>query len=390
VNTTTAGEQDAPKVAVLGSGGAAMVWQTTPDAGEGVIHTRFLKPNGTFASEQEVTTVAEGSHTNPAVLRSTSDRVVIVWQAFADDHYSIYARRYDSLGVAIDNVEFKVNTQDVSDHQNAGGSFVTDGETGFGLVWDGRGPLDGQGIYLSLYDWAQDGALTKGNEGVDLLINSQPSGGQYRPAIGASAAGSFLVAWDRDPLIIHETVMVRQYKADGSADSEPVEIVSNGNAPARYPSVTALGDLGYVVVWESGDDEVAGTDDDGSAISMRVLDAAGQPVAEEESVVNATVAGNQTEPVVAGNSAGQYVVVWSSQGMDSSGTAVVMQRFTTDGPLGDEITVNIFELGDQGAPSAYLTDSGNITVLFTATTEQTEGKDIFGAMFNWDGGRLMF
>ena len=389
VNTTVSGDQNNPALTGLDGGGAVMVWETVPQPGNGVIHARFLKANGLFADEQEVSTLAANSHCRPAVLRSSSNRVVITWQSLVGDSYSIWARRYDSAGVALDDEEFKVNTQDVADHSNPAGAFVSDGETGLGLVWDGRGPNDGQGIYLSHYDWPLDDSLTKVNGGADTLVNSLASGGQYRPAIAVASDGSFVIAWDRDPLVIHETVLARRFLANATAESEPVEVISNHDTPARFPAIAALGESGYVIVWESGSAEAPGSDGEESGIALRRLDVGGQTLAEEEAVVNTTTAGSQATPAVAGNSAGQYVVVWTAGSGDSSGSAVVMQRFDVGGPAGGEITVNLFELGDQAAPAVALSQTGAITVLFTATTDVADGADIFAAAFNWDGGRLL-
>ena len=65
-----------------------------------------------------------------------------------------------------------------------------------------------------------------------------------------------------------------------------------------------------------------------------------------EQRVNTTVASNQTEPAVAIDALGNYVVTWTSDNQDGGGKGIYAQRFDPAGtPIGAEFRVNTFTAG---------------------------------------------
>ncbi|MBK7997675.1 MAG: immunoglobulin domain-containing protein [Verrucomicrobia bacterium] len=68
-----------------------------------------------------------------------------------------------------------------------------------------------------------------------------------------------------------------------------------------------------------------------------------------ELAVNVTTTGNQSQASVASDDAGNFVVTWTSDGQDGSGTGVFVRRFAADGTaLTGEIAVNTTTNGAQG------------------------------------------
>src|SRR5438128_2056572 len=86
----------------------------------------------------------------------------------------------------------------------------------------------------------------------------------------------------------------------------------------RYPAVTGDGAGNFVVVWESGGS--AGSDTDGYSIQGQRYDSAGTPVGGQFQV-NTYTTGDQYHPTVAGDGAGNFVVVWDSKGSAGSDTS---------------------------------------------------------------------
>lgn len=80
--------------------------------------------------------------------------------------------------------------------------------------------------------------------------------------------------------------------------------------------------------------------------------------------VNSTTAGHQNQASVVSDDAGNFVVVWTSDGQDGSGTGVYVRRFAADGTaLTDELLVNTTTSGaQQNAVIALNRRSGGFVV----------------------------
>jgi hypothetical protein len=99
----------------------------------------------------------------------------------------------------------------------------------------------------------------------------------------------------------------------------------------------------FVVVWSS-------SDQDGSLTGVfgQRYAGAGPPLGGEFRV-NTYTTGFQAAASVASDSAGNFVVVWSSLGQDAGTEGVFGQRYAATGvPLGGEFRVNTYTTGEQG------------------------------------------
>ncbi|MGD9646608.1 MAG: PKD domain-containing protein, partial [Pirellulales bacterium] len=143
----------------------------------------------------------------------------------------------------------------------------------------------------------------------------------------------------------------------------------------------ALGN--YVVVWTSHDQ-----DGSGSGIYARRFNAADVPQdvpgspGVTEFRVNVATAGDQFEPAVAMDAAGNFVVVWTSDGQDGSGDGVYARRYNAAGvpqdvpgsPGVSEFRVNSNTLNNQRAPTVAIDAAGNFVVAWTSTHEDLLGS----------------
>lgn len=124
------------------------------------------------------------------------------------------------------------------------------------------------------------------------------------------------------------------------------------------PQVTGLDDGGFVVTWQTSDDDQDGED---SAIKAQIFDASGAMVGGEF-LVNSHTAETQYKPAISALDGGGFVVTWATQdpNQDGSGTAIKGQVFGSDGALrGEEFLVNTKADGNQnGVKVADLKDGG--------------------------------
>ena len=108
--------------------------------------------------------------------------------------------------------------------------------------------------------------------------------------------------------------------------------------------------------------------------------------------VNTYTTGQQRLPLVASDTTGNFVVVWQSLGQDGSSYGVFGQRFAGSGiPLGPEFRVNTDTSGGEGwgqyLPGAAITSdsSGNFVVVWQTFGLPPPGFDLFGQRFASSG-----
>jgi hypothetical protein len=153
----------------------------------------------------------------------------------------------------------------------------------------------------------------------------------------------------------------------------------------RAPAV-ASGERGnFVVVWQRHAGGPEGWD-----VLARLYDRNGAPLGPEI-LVNTTTAGCQQAPAVAADIAGNFVVVWQSEGQNGSGWGVFGRRFTREGvALGGEIAVNQATAGDQRAPAVARHPSGAFLVTWqsVATSPDGNGWGVFARGFDATGNAV--
>jgi len=145
----------------------------------------------------------------------------------------------------------------------------------------------------------------------------------------------------------------------------------------------------FAVVWMSfGQDDRS--DSTGAGVYVRVFDRAGVPITPEI-LVNQTVVGSQTNPVIAMDADGDFVVVWESQDNVVDGSRGIWARlFNSVGqPLTDEILVNTLTAGDQYSPSVAMDDFGNFAVVWATRAQPfSYYNDIKGQLFSYRGEKI--
>ena len=105
-----------------------------------------------------------------------------------------------------------------------------------------------------------------------------------------------------------------------------------------------------------------------------------------ETQVNVTTANEQREPDVAMDASGNYVVVWTSDGQDGSGTGIYARRFAADGsPVGTEFRVNSTTTGAQTSPKVAMDAAGDFVVTFTSDGQDGNLTGVYARRYNAAG-----
>ncbi|MEY4980459.1 MAG: hypothetical protein RLZZ352_2729, partial [Pseudomonadota bacterium] len=381
VNTTTAGEQNEPKVAALADGGYVVVWMSMNQDGDdwGIYAQRYDASGNRLGTETQINTHSTSSQENPKIAALPDGGYVVTWASLLQDDgndWGVYAQRFDVSGHAVGS-ETQINTHTAYSQDIPIITALADG--GYVVAWSSQ-HQDGSewGVYTQRYD--VNGIAV----GTETRVNTTTEHSQIGTSITALADGGYVVTWMSQYQDGSEWgVYLQRFDASGTAVGTETQVNTTTANSQESPSVTVLTDGGYVVAWMS-------QYQDGSewGVYLQRFDASGTAVGTETQV-NTTEYEFQYFPTIAALADGGYVVVWESVPQDSGGwdVGIYSQRYDANGkPLGGETLVNSYTDGNQEWPSvAGLADGGYV---ITWSSEDYTGGTIYSQRYDADGKPL--
>ncbi|MFK8332984.1 beta strand repeat-containing protein [Pseudomonas sp. BJa5] len=323
VNSTTGSQADLV-IRALGDGGYVVSWITNDQVGNGwdVYAQRYDASGAGVGGEVRVNSTTVDSQFNPSIGALSDGGYVVSWNSFGQDggRNGIYAQRYDAGGAAVGG-EVRVNTFTANDQFNPSVAGLADG--GYVVSWssydqDGSG----DGVYAQRYD--AGGAAVGG----EVRVNTVTANNQSSPSVTGLADGGYVVSWlsNHGENGIFWDVYAQRYDASGAAAGGEVRVNTFTTGNQTFQSVVALADGGYVLSWQSENQDGAFT-----GVYAQRYDASGVAVGGEVQV-NTTIYGMQQEPTIDALSDGGYVVSWmSSHNQDGSEWGIYAQRFDASG-----------------------------------------------------------
>jgi hypothetical protein len=292
----------------------------------------------------------------PDVAVGPNGAAVHVWQAFTNDRFDIFFRRFDLSDEPIGDPAPPpqlVNTLTFDDQSDPRVAIRADGD--FFVVWTSDEPDPTQGG--SIRNWVRGQLFAADGTplGSEQLISEIASGtsGDINATVAALNNGSFVVTWasingfgsDSQPCspgappgCLTFSVQARQVNSAGSAVGGQFQINDEVDSTQSHPSVVATADGGFVVFWES----FSGNDGDPSSgsIQARRFAADGTPLGGDFQV-NTTTPGSQDSPEAAIDDEGRILVVYES--FDSDSNSVRARLFDLElNPMGDDFLVPSF------------------------------------------------
>jgi hypothetical protein len=215
----------------------------------------------------------------------------------------------------------------------------------------------------------------------EVQVNTDTAPFQGTPTVASDARGDVVIAWESQVSGGGFQIIARLWPAGGAFATLPFQVNVAANS-ATNPAVAmdTFGD--FVVAWDS-----AGGDGSGSGVFARLYAAGGQSLTGEFQV-NQTTADNQAHPAVAMDQAGDFVIAWNSYGQDRSGYGVFARRYQPTGsPAGGEFQVNTFTTGNQQLPSVAMDAAGEFVIAWQSDGQASpsSGSDIFAMRFAADG-----
>jgi hypothetical protein len=155
--------------------------------------------------------------------------------------------------------------------------------------------------------------------------------------------------------------------------------VSSATSQSYPPAIAALDDGGFVLAWTGSDSNLGG-------IYKMKFDANATSVGGEV-LVNTQQAYSQNNPKIAKLSGGGYIVTWTSDSQDGSGSGVYGQIYASnENRVGGEIRINSVTADNQlQATVAGLPNGGFVSTWATSPNGDGDGFGVFAATFDQYG-----
>jgi hypothetical protein len=370
VNDFTTGDQRYPNVAADAVGNFVVVWTTDGQdgSGAGVFARRFDASGAPRGAEFQVNTFTTGDQGFPAVASDAAGNFVVVWESSGQDGDSIgvVGRRFGADG-APTTPEFVVNTETQSYQAAADVAFLSNG--GFVVTWMSYAQ---DGDYTGVYAQRYDAAATR--DGPEFQVNTFTTSYQFFASVAALPADGFVVAWESEDQDAPGSVGVYAQRYDAAGPVGTEFRVNGATAGDQFSASVAADSRGaFTVAW-------AGPDAGGFGIWRQRYDPAGAPLGGEMAI-NTFTTGTQTTPVIATDANGNLNLAWISSGQDGNSLAVAGNRLDCDGQvLGPDFVANTFTIGAQSQPSVA-SSSGDFVVAWTSAAQDGSGDGVYARLF---------
>lgn len=383
INTYTTGNQSSQSLAMDSAGNFVVTWQSFAQDGSNYgIHAQRYNAAGTAqGAEFKVNSYTTGSQRNSSVAMDAAGDFVVTWESDAQDGsgYGIYARRYNASGIA-QGGEFKVNTYTTGSQQSS--SVAMDAVGNFVIVWQSYGQ-DGSkdGIFAQRFN------ATGVAQGVEFQINADPIDSQSSPSVAMNSAGDFIVTWTsyaEDGS--GDGVYAQKYNARGIAQWDEFQVNTYTTNAQSSPSVAMDSAGDFIIAWMSYNQNGSGKYD----IYAQRYDTATGPLGNEFKV-NTFTTGFQFLPAVAMDSAGTFVIAWTSEDQDGSGNSIYAQRYNSAGVAqGGEFKVNSYTTNGQIAPSVKMDAIGDFVIAWDSNTQDGSQDGIYAQRYQTDVAPLIY
>ena len=216
-------------------------------------------------------------------------------------------------------------------------------------------------------------------QGSEFLVNTATVGGQEWASVAMDDAGNFVVTWSTDTLG-DAGVRAQRYNASGVAQGGELQVNTNTTDDQQYSSIAMDSAGNFVITWSS-----LNQDGGGWGVYAQRFNAAG--VAQGlEFRVNTATANDQMYSQVAMDADGDFVITWQSNGQDGGGWGIYGQRYNAAGALqGAEFRANSTTANDQRFSSVDMAANGNFVVTWTSTNQDGSGLGIYMQRYNANG-----
>ena len=372
---TIPGDQVGSHVALGGNGGW-IVWHdnATDNDGLGISAQRINSSLSGDLSTFRVNQNGIGDQENAKVALLSNGGAAFVWQGGRQGFHKIFARFLSPQGVfTTGDLQVNVYTNQHQIHPSIAG--LKNGNVA--IAWSSYGQ-DGSlaGVYARVL--SPSGAPVSG----EIKVNQTTLHNQRNPSVAALTNGNFVVVWaserqrsfDTNDTRLQFYVDIKGQLIDPTGTLIGSEfLVNSGTNISAHPSVAATDNGGFIVGYSQLDTMVSSNSWD---VFTRTFNANG--AAQIEPVrLNTYLHGDQVAPKLAsrGNHA---LAVWTSLKQDGSFDGVFGQYLNLNGNfVGSELQVNATTISKQFQPSVAVDSAGTYLAVWSSFTGGPGSFDLF-------------
>lgn len=344
INSYTSSGQYIRGIAPFSDGGFVATWESYMQDGSdyGVYAQRYTADGIKNGGELAVNTYTTDTQTTPSIATLAGDNFVIVWagygQASAYSSYGIYGQLYTAEGIK-NGPAFSIVT--IASGHSIVDPVVAAADGGFVVAWSEF--------------WYSSGC-------------------------------SYSYCYSSN----YNFIYGQKYTTSAVKNGDTFEInYSIGSPNPNYvPSslaIAILRDNGFIVVWQSSN----GKDGSGNGIfAQRYTDGLKNG---GELAVNTFTTGDQSHPAVASLADGGFIIVWDSAEQDSSAYGIYAQRYSADSlKVGGEFRINTYLTGAQQNPAVIGLQDGGFVMTWESDGQDGASYGIFGQRFDASNTKIAF
>ena len=327
-------------------------------------------------AEIGVNTHTTNNQSIPAIAMNSNGHYVVVWSSYLQDGSSggIFGRLFDPNGQPRGG-EFGINTTTI-DNQTAPDVAMNDSGS-FIVTWHGQG-IDVEDIFARFFE--PNGQPLD----IEFQVNSYTASEQLNPSVAMNNDGNSVIVWESRNVpadLEKRSIRGQLYDSLGAAVG-PEFNVNDPNTTGNYRNadVAMYSNSEFTVVWLK--------DSSTKSLWARNFDSHGSSP-YRNSQVNVTNFTSLTQPSIAIDSAGGYVIAWDGHQITYTEDNIYIRRYHWSHAPIDPCIINTYKTGAQTNPSIAMSSDGRFVVVWQSETETAaDALDVFGQRFEAQGENI--
>ncbi|PWJ20212.1 calcium-binding protein [Jannaschia seohaensis] len=358
VNSDVVGRQEQPALSSLSGGGLVTVWVTL-EGDNGVYGQLFDEEGNRAGAVFQVNTSETWGYGEPKVAPLPGGGFVTIW-----DEGEILAQLFDDTGAKIGG-EIMVSAGEGGHPGRPEIAALEGGDFAVTWSWDGGADADQSGIYLLRFSG------TGQPQGDMILVNTTTVGSQGRPDITGLVGGASVVSWTSYDDSTGYDIYSQRFDETGAAIGPEFRMNTTVSGWQEASALAGLSGGGFVAVWHS-----SVGDGDATGIFGQRYAADGTALGTEFQV-NTFTEGRQSNAKVTGTADGGYVVAWDSFEQDGDGFGVYGQRFDASGVrIGTELRLNDQTASWQILGEIETLQDGSIAAIWSSSEQDGDANGV--------------
>jgi hypothetical protein len=212
----------------------------------------------------------------------------------------------------------------------------------------------------------------------EFQVNTYTTGSQAAPAVAFDLNGDFIISWASNGQDgSSDGVYAQRYFSNGSLKGSEFQVNITTTNFQTNPSVAVESDGSFVIAWMDGSN-------DGSNLGIfaRRFDSDAVPLGSDFQV-NQYINGNQLNSILAMDSDGDFVVTWHDNNHDGNGYGVYGRRYDSNAvPLGSDFQINTYTTGFQYFHSVAMDSAGDFVVVWQSKEQDGSAYGIYGQRYD--------